>query len=344
MQDKIIRIGVIGIGIMGYNHVRVLTELDNVDVSAICDANDENIIRAKKRFKISDSYKNYPDLLKKDLIDGLVISSPTQTHYEIAKLSLENKIPTLIEKPIALNIEQAQELVDLAKKHQVPLFAGYVERFNPVVRQLKNIIKEGLCGKIQHINITRVNSFPLRMAKRRIGVVTDLSTHDIDLLQYITGKSITNLYGQIRYIEDFDVYAQVLFDLTDNVSAKCEWSWISPYRRRTIEVVCEFGALVADLTKQSLFFHKNPMYGQQISEFETNFLKVLEFGYLEDEVTKYVFHREEPLKLQLNEFIQLIRDGKQTDCQYAVDILKVMNAIYNSEKQGKRLSMLNQSK
>lgn len=340
MEKCIIKIGIVGIGVMGLNHLRVLTELDGVKVAAICDQNSEMLEKVRKRFHIDKSFTDAAIMLDQGSLDALIVSSSTPTHYEIAKLSILRGIPVLVEKPIALTVEQGQELVDLANARNVPLFVGYVERFNPVITQLRTILNQGLCGAVQHVNISRVNSFPLRMARCHIGVVTDLSTHDIDLLQFITEQTVTSLHAKVRYQTTYDVYAQTSFSLTQGISASCEWSWINPYRRRTVEVVCEEGTLVANLAKQSLFFHKRPKMDMDTGEVESNFFKALEFNSVEAEVTKYAFRKEEPLKLELADFVNAVREGRRSSCQYAVDILQIMNAIYESDQENKIVNFL----
>lgn len=329
---KTIKIAIAGVGVMGFNHLRVLTELDAVEVVAVCDQNPEVLNKIKKYCREAAFYVDVVKMLDEIIPDALIVSSATQTHYQIAKESILRGVPVLVEKPLALIADQAQELVDLADTRKVPLFVGYVERFNPVITQLKTIIDQGICGPVQHLNISRVNHFALRMARCRIGVITDLSTHDIDLLQFITGQKITSLHAHLRYQADYDVYAQTSFTLTQGVSAHCEWSWINPYRRRTVEVICDGGTLVANLAKQSLFFHKRPKIDMDTGAVESNFFKALEFNSVEDEVTKYTFRREEPLKLELVNFINAVRQGQIPSCQYAVDILHIMNGIYTSDK------------
>lgn len=333
MENKSIRVALVGAGVMGFNHLRVLTELDGVEVVAVCDQNPEVLNKIKKYCREAAFYVDVVKMLDEIIPDALIVSSATQTHYHIAKESILRGVPVLVEKPLALTADQAQELVDLADTRKVPLFVGYVERFNPVITQLKIIIDQGICGPVQHLNIARVNHFALRMARCRIGVVTDLSTHDIDLLQFITGQKITSLHAHLRYQADYDVYAQTSFALTQGVSAHCEWSWINPYRRRTVEVICDGGTLVANLAKQSLFFHKRPKIDMDTGVIEPNFFKVLEFNSVEDEVTKYTFRREEPLKLELVNFINAVRQGDLSPCQYAVDVLSVMDGIYRSGKE-----------
>jgi hypothetical protein len=104
-----------------------------------------------------------------------------------------------------------------------------------------------------------------------------------------------------------------------------------------VEVVCEGGTLVANLAKQSLFFHKRPKMDMDTGEVEPNFFKALELSSVESEVTKYAFHKEEPLKLELINFMSAIREGQRNNCQYAVDILHIMNGIYQSGKENRVL-------
>jgi UDP-N-acetylglucosamine 3-dehydrogenase len=332
MTNKLLQLGVIGVGIMGYNHVRVIRDSEEADVVAICDVSQENLNKIQNYFKIENAYQDIDLFLEKEKLDGVIISAPSITHFDIAKKVIAHKIPLLVEKPLALELEQAKELVTLAQTHKVPMIVGYIERFNPVTLFAKNIIHNGNCGPVKHINIVRIGPFPKRMAMHRDGVVADLSTHDVDLLQYMTGHKIKRLFSSLRYDDKQDMYARTLFEMDNDISASCEWSWISPFRKRSFEIVCDNGTLIGDLTEQHLYYYRNPVINNPDFRLENDFLQALQYSGLENEVTKYVIQKEEPLKRELKEFVRVIREHDLTDCHYAVAVLNIMNSIYQSFK------------
>ncbi|MBU0505346.1 MAG: Gfo/Idh/MocA family oxidoreductase [bacterium] len=330
MTNKVLKLGVIGVGVMGYNHVRVIRDSEDADIIAVCDPSQDNLNKIKHFFKVENTYQDITHFLTKEKLDGVIISSPSTTHFDIAKLVIEQKIPLLVEKPLALDQEQAKTLVALASNNKVPMMVGYVERCNPVTLFAKNIIQNGNCGPVKHINIVRIGPFPKRMAIHRDGVVADLSTHDIDLLQYMTGHKINRLFSSLRYDDKQDMYARTLFEMDNDISASCEWSWISPFRKRSFEIVCDMGTLIGDLTEQHLYYYRNPIMTNPDIILENDFLRALKYSGLENEVTKYVIQKEEPLKQELKEFIRIIRENELTDCHFAVDVLNIMNCIYQS--------------
>jgi UDP-N-acetylglucosamine 3-dehydrogenase len=342
---KKLKLAIVGLGVMGCNHLRVLNEMENVEVVAICDVDKERLKKLKRLYKIKKVHVDVVEMLKSESLDGLIVSAPTVSHYDLAKLAIHFNIPVLIEKPLALEINQGQEIVKEAKNKGLLVFVGYVERFNPTVLRMKELIEQEICGKPLHINLSRVNHFPLRMAKRHIGVVTDLSTHDTDLIQYITGKKIVNLMAKLKFDGGHDVYANVQFELEDQITAICEWSWISAYRRRILEVVCEKGTLVGDLAKQILYFHENPVnLSNQPAERSLNFLEALEFGNLSGKMTQYVLKKEEPLRLELQKFVATIVNKENYDSQYAVQVIEIMEAIYKSSEQDQIVRIDNTNK
>ena len=175
-----IKTAVIGVGNMGKNHARVYKEISSL--TAVVDTNPNRGIQMADEFDVK-WYKTVKELIKKEKIDALSIVVPTSKHSSIAKITLANKIPTLIEKPIAPTVKQGTELINLAKKFKTFLMVGHIERFNPAVVKVKGLIEKGKLGDIVSLLAIRVGVIPPAFFPS--DVVIDLSIHDIDVFNFL---------------------------------------------------------------------------------------------------------------------------------------------------------------
>jgi len=166
------KVGVIGTGAMGSNHLRVVNNINELELTCAVDINNENLHNNTKDYKIikENDYKNIIEY-----IDSVVISSPTETHFDIAKFFITNGKNVLIEKPITYTIEQANELIKMANDNNVVLAVGHIERFNPAVIYIKELVKNPL-----FIEIQRLGKFSMRSLD--IDVILDLMIHDLDII------------------------------------------------------------------------------------------------------------------------------------------------------------------
>ena len=145
---------------------------------------------------------------------------------------IERGVHCLVEKPIASSLEDAKEMVEAAERYRVKLMVGHIERFNPAVRKLKEIVDSGKLGKLLLLSARRVG--PLAPRVIDVGVIVDLATHDIDVVRYLTGKEpikVYSKYGSIKHPKED--HAILLLDLGD-VAASIEVNWFTPHKVRTL--------------------------------------------------------------------------------------------------------------
>jgi len=238
-----IKIALIGLGSMGKNHYRILKELeDNAVIVGLCD-NEPLIGYAEP------CYSDVLTMLENTKPDAVIIATPTSTHKEISLQCIENNAHLFIEKPAAGTVADAREIQQAAKANNIKSCVGHVERFNPVVQSLKNELKE---REIYTISITRVGPFPPRIAD--VGVLTDLSVHDIDLMRFITGREIKNqaVFKSRKIHNHYEDNAVLNFELEENIIANLLTNWLTPFKKRVIEVACQQVYLEADLITQNL--------------------------------------------------------------------------------------------
>ncbi len=247
---KPIRVGVVGLGVMGRQHLRVLRGLVEFDVVAIADPRIAELDTTVERAAGIWAHSEPEDLLNHDL-DAVVIASPTSAHVPQAKLFLHEGIHVLLEKPIAPDVASAQELVDVARKSSAHLLIGHVERFNPAIDALRALITGGDLGRVLSVSARRVGV--ARPALPATNVIADLGIHDIDIIQLLTGSEPVVLGatgGSLpgNHQEDF---AFVLLSYAD-VAAAVETNWITPLKSRRLSVTGTGGFVDVDYVRQEV--------------------------------------------------------------------------------------------
>jgi UDP-N-acetylglucosamine 3-dehydrogenase len=239
-QDRV-RVGIIGVGIMGANHARVLAEMPNVELAGVADPDRAQAMRVGNALDC-EAVADHKTLI--DLgIDAAVIAAPTHLHHSIALDCINAGVNVLVEKPIAPSVEEGRQIVAAARSKGVTLMVGHVERFNPAVQA----IKQALAGeRILSIAITRVGPFPPRMSN--VGVVIDLAVHDIDLISWFTESKITEVQPQLSSTRaSREDIALLQFRTESGVLAHINTNWLTPFKARTVHVATRDKYVIGDL-------------------------------------------------------------------------------------------------
>jgi len=256
-----VRIGVIGLGAMGKNHARVLSKMSNVKSLSFFDP-DESNGGSLFGINISADYRR----IENGDFDYCVVSAPTHSHGEISLYLADIRIPTLIEKPLASSLHEADAIIKAFRTSDVLAAVGHIERYNPAVLSLKELVSTGFLGEITQISTTRVGPYSGRI--RDVGVSKDLATHDIDLAAWLTGQKYSEVFAQVASPKG-GAHEDVLVAIarmSDGTVATHSVNWISPRKDRLVSVTGEHGLLVADLIEQSLVFYaggEGPTTGAQ---------------------------------------------------------------------------------
>ncbi|CAL1690162.1 Myo-inositol 2-dehydrogenase [Brevundimonas subvibrioides] len=281
-----LKVGVAGVGVMGRNHARVLSDIRDFDVTTIFDMDD---LTAKG---VADLYDATPVTTAQAFVDaGLdaaVVSTPNRTHADLSVALLEKGVHVLVEKPIAATVADARRMIDAAKANDRVLMVGQVERFNPAVEAVKRAIAD---EQVISIQITRVGPFPPRMGE--VGVVIDLAVHDIDIIRHLTGSEVAEVQPQLaRTRAEREDTALLQFRMDNGVIAHITTNWVTPYKVRTLQVATQGKFVVADLMTRQV----TEYFGQQPDG-----------SYQTRAVNSWP---NEPLKKELESFAHAIRTGE----------------------------------
>src|SRR6266851_235904 len=284
---RALRVGVIGAGVMGSNHARVLAGLPDTTLVGVVDPLPAHRARANDLTGCR-SFASLDDLIAEG-IDAVTIAAPTHLHHEIALACIARAVHVLVEKPIASSVEEGRDIVDAARRAGVTLMVGHVERFNPAVAA----IKAAISGEdILSIAITRVGPFPPRMSN--VGVVIDLAVHDIDLIRWFTDSDIVEVQPQLSSaMAEREDIALLQFRTASGVLAHINTNWLTPFKARTVHVATRDKYVIGDLLTR------------QVTEC---------FGFQPDgsySMRHLSVGHAEPLRAELLAFVKSIRDDEK---------------------------------
>lgn len=296
-----LRVAVIGVGNMGIHHARIYFELDNVELVGVCDKDIKKGEELAKKYRCL-FYKDYKEMIEKNKIEIVSVAVPTFLHYQVAKFLIEKKINVLLEKPITNDIENATELINLSRNNNVKLMIGHIERYNPAIIRLIELLKSDRLGEIVSINIKRVGGLPPQI--KDANVILDLAIHDIDISNYILKKFPEKFYGfkSKNFLNDREDNVHIILDYGKTISS-IEASWITPIKIRTMDITGTEGFLRLDYINQNIFLYKNSYFNKN-SNFE-NFNDFIDKYNLTEEV-KIEIEFKEPLKCEIENFINII--------------------------------------
>ena len=311
---KKINVGVIGVGAMGYNHARVYYRLEEANLIAVSDVSERTLNKVCEKYD-AKGYSDYEDLLKDPEIEVVSVCVPTTHHHDVVMKAIEYGKHVLVEKPIAFSLEEAEEMIAAAKEKGVILGTGHVERFNPAVQKAKELIENDVIGDVVSASAKRVGPFPPRI--KDVGVCIDLAIHDLDVMYYLFNEDVEQVYGTMSSIldkTDFEDHAEIMVSFT-NATGILEVNWLTPYKRREIEITGTDGIISVDYIEQSIEV----------------------FGKFAQDIN---IKHEEPLKEELKSFLEAVDEGKDPVItgEDGLNALKMVIAASKSSRAHKPIS------
>ncbi|MEM2987285.1 MAG: Gfo/Idh/MocA family oxidoreductase [Nitrososphaerota archaeon] len=226
---KYIKIGIIGAGYIGELHVKVCSEINDVKLLAIAEINEERGKEVAKKYN-TKWYKDYDDMLEKEDIDAVIIATPEHLHLDPAIAAAEAGKHMLIEKPLATNVKDAEEIIKYAKKNGVKLMVGFIERFNPIFLTIKQAIVDGNIGAPILLYTKRIN--PLFIGERvgsRTNTLWWSGIHDIDLMHWFLEDDVYRVYAEgKKIVNDNEGLISALINFKSGALGVMICGWINP--------------------------------------------------------------------------------------------------------------------
>jgi UDP-N-acetylglucosamine 3-dehydrogenase len=295
-----LRGAIVGLGVMGTHHLRILTSLPDVEIVAAVEPDEA---RRDALLQIHPGVRGH-DTLKRALdeheLDFACLAVPVGELPICAGIALSAGLHVFVEKPMAPSEEQARELIAAAAERELVLGVGYVERFNPAVVALKQKLDAGAIGRIVQMHARRLSPFPNR--DRMAGVALDLATHDIDIMRDLSGSEVERVYAEsfTESSEHSDDLISAVMRFDSGATGLLEVNWITPTKVRELSVLGEGGMFVVNYLTQDLIFYEHPTKSTEWSQ-----LAGMRGGG-EGDMIRYALERREPLRLQWEAFIEAV--------------------------------------
>jgi predicted dehydrogenase len=320
-----LRAGLIGLGMMGRHHARVLGSLEGVDLVAVADPGGDTHAVAGGR----PVHENVEQLIDAG-IDYCMVAVPTVYHEQVGLALAEAGVHAIVEKPLAQDTPSAVRLAEAFKAKGLVGAVGHIERYNPALQQARERLEAGQLGEVFQVQTRRQGPFPARIAD--VGVVKDLGTHDIDLTAWVTQQEYTSVAARTAYKsgrEHEDLVA-VVGQLSKGTVTNHLVNWLSPLKERVTIITGERGTFVADTLTADLTFHAN-------GEIATTWDAIAKFrGVSEGDVVRYAIAKPEPLRVEHENFRDAVM-GKEADIvtmEQGLTTVRVAEACIESARTG----------
>jgi UDP-N-acetylglucosamine 3-dehydrogenase len=331
-----LRIGLIGAGRMGAYHVETWERIASGRLVAVSEP-DEAVARERIGRRPIEWFADHRDLLQRADIDAVCICAPSEHHARIGLDAISAGKHVFVEKPIATALEDGLRMAAAARLARVKLMVGHVERFNPAVGKLAELIEEGRIGRVFRAHATRVGPRPARI--QDTGVAVDLATHDLDLMQFVLGRDITSIYAEgsrCVHPTQEDMIACFLRFGEDGPRGLLDVNWLTPEKRREMTVIGEGGMLKASYLNQDVWFTESSGAPTAWSEFAR--LR----GDAEGATIRFALPRVEPLHAELEAFARCVLDDtvEPMTAQEGCSALAAALAVRDSAEHSRPVTLL----
>ena len=321
-----VRLGVVGLGAWGWNVARSFAELRDCNLVACCDVDPRRTAMAARTWPSTTPASDLSEMLTRDDLDAVVISSPAVTHYSLAKQALLADKDVFIEKPFTLNVAHAEELSELADRKNRVLMVGHLLEYHPVVKRLRTMIQSGELGEVYYIYTQRVNLGRIRGDENALW---SFAPHDLSQIIYILGMEPTDVSARGQSfiqdgIEDV-VFLSLYFE--NRIMAHIHLSWLDPHKVRKTTIVGTNKMAVFDDTEatEKLKIYNNHAEVPNIRNYGDSIQ--VRFG---DIVIPRV-DMSEPLKLECQHFLECVQT-RATPLSDAADGLRVVRILEAAQR------------
>jgi predicted dehydrogenase len=313
---------------MGRHHARLLQVAEDAEFVGAVDPGGDRFRAVHDQELV---FGSIDALLSAASVDFAIVCVPTELHLAAVEQLCPAGISVLVEKPLAATVDQAREIVRICADSGVHGAVGHVERFNPALQELRRRLLGGQVGRVFSVATERTGPFPARI--QDVGVVTDLATHDIDLVSWLSDSRIASVSARTQHLtgRDHEDHVMACGVLESGTSFSLAVDWVSPRKVRRTRVLGERGMLEADTLTADLYFYENAEVGivwSAAQQFR---------GVSEGNVTRYALHRREPLAVEHEAFINLVADRPGADMvtlEDGVEIVAAADAVLRSARDG----------
>ena len=325
------KIALIGCGHWGKNYLRVLRELKQ-QIVFCCDTNEKAVAWAKETYPLVPFTASLRDVIESPEVEAVVISTPATTHYDIARQCLLNGKDVLLEKPLTIRVEDAEELIALAERHRRILMVAHTFLYNPGIRRMKELMGKSDFGKTYYVHAVRTH---LGLIRSDVNAVWDLAPHDVSIFSYILDAqpvSVSAVGGRFLS-QDKEDAAFISLVYPGGIIGNIHVSWADSNKERRVVAVGSKKRIVfddIDNLERLKIFEKGVSVERDISSFG-------EFQYLlrDGDILSPKIEVGEPLKIECQHFLECIekRSAPFTDGRQGLEVVKVICAVQESMKQ-----------
>jgi predicted dehydrogenase len=330
-EARTLRLGVVGLGYWGPSLLRVLVEQPGVEVTWICDRDNERLERYARRYPGVRCTRRVDELLADPDVDAVVLATPVFTHSYLARKALMAGKHTFVEKPLASSATEADDLIDIAERMDLVLMCGHTFVYSPPVRAVKAMLDREELGDIFFVSSSRVN---LGLHQRDVSVIWDLGPHDFSILLYWFDEvpSSVRAVGRDAIVKGITDVAFVTLEFPSGILANVELSWLSPSKlRRTVIVGSKKMVVYDDGSPEPIRIFDHGVIYEDPETFGEYHLSYRTGNILSPHLATY-----EPLAAELTDFSDAIRAGRpmREQVRLARDVVRLTEAADQSLHRG----------
>ena len=326
IPTRALRGAVLGLGMIGRHHARLLQASPDVDFTGAVDPDGDRYGAVHDGAQVFPSVDDLPE------VDFAIVAVPTEGHLDAVRALAARGAHLLVEKPLAATAGEAQEVIDVVRAAGVQAAVGHVERFNPALLELRRRLDE--LGEVLLIRTERVGPFPDRV--KDVGVVKDLGTHDLDLVRWLGRSPVQSLAAQTGHVmgRDHEDLVLVTGRLASGVTFSCNVDWISPTKIRRTRVLGERGMFEADTLTADLTLFRN-------SDRATAPWLQQQRGVTEGDMTRFAIAKPEPLGAELQAVLAMVRgeDSDVVTLEEGLETVRVAEAVLESARTGETVRL-----
>jgi predicted dehydrogenase len=328
-----VRIGIIGLGYWGPNLVRVLSNIPDCEVTALCDSNTRRLRKFCDKFPNAFGTEDKSQLFKRDLVDAVIIATPTSTHHAIAREALENGVHVFVEKPLASSTSECEELIQLAESKDLKLFVGHIFLYSAPVAKLRNMVATDELGEIYYMSSSRLNLGPVR---QDVNALWDLAPHDVSIMIDLMGASpvSVNCSGLAYLNRSVHDVCTLTMHFENNRMGIVHVSWLDPHKKREMTVVgSKKMAVYNDIeTQEKIKVYDVGVHGPSFCETYGDY----QFSYRYGDMYSPRLDEIEPLRAECLCFIDSIvhNSRPKTDGYNGLEVVRVLESANHSLQNG----------